>query len=62
MRKTCAERIAMCALRKHMSKQTTTLPTVAVMRALGHANLQTTERYLAKGAEEVNQWIAAGEI
>jgi integrase len=62
MRKTCAERTAMCALRKYYDKQTTTLPTVAVMRALGHANLQTTERYLAKGSEEVNQWRANGEI
>jgi integrase len=62
MRKTRAERVAHCALRKHFDKATTTLPTVAVMRALGHSNLQTTERYLSRGTEEVDQWTAAGEI
>ena len=62
MRKTRAERVARCALRKHVSGQTSTLPTVAVMRALGHAELKTTERYLATGSEELDQWTAAGEI
>lgn len=62
MRKTRAERVARCLERKHNAGETSTVSIMAVMHALGHADIKTTQRYLSKGAEEVDRWTAAGEI
>jgi len=62
MRKTAALRMQKCFTDRYAQGKTNMHPLYAVMLALGHSDIKTTQSYMAGGIEEVNQCRRMGLI